>query len=90
MTLDEHGQPRIKGFNWHHNFTKSVESLLGLCKGLVHPRVVAYSDYLVIGTLASRDWAHTSHGRKIESAIKANEEGSAIKIIAEEDWTRFL
>ncbi len=207
MTLDEHGQPRIKGFNWHHNFTKSVESLLGLCKGLladnvlneeeiifldtwlkeneqitdawpaniiadrvqavlddgvitqeeaedlkstlerivgsglqdgvvagmatrlpiqkvdaldfearlfcltgkfvygprqkcenaitdrggvVHPRVVAYSDYLVIGTLTSRDWAHTSHGRKIESAIKANEEGSAIKIIAEEDWTRFL
>ncbi len=207
MTLDEHGQPRIKGFNWHRNFTKSVESLLGLCKGLladnvlneeeiifldtwlkeneqitdawpaniiadrvqavlddgvitqeeaedlkstlerivgsglqdgvvagmatrlpiqkvdeldfearlfcltgkfvygprkkcenaitdrggvVHPRVVAYSDYLVIGTLTSRDWAHTSHGRKIESAIKANEEGSAIKIIAEEDWTRFL
>lgn len=207
MTLDEHGQPTIKGFNWHRNFVKSVESLLGLCKGLladnvlneeeiifldtwlkeneeitrvwpanviadrvqavlddgvitqeeaedlkstlesivgsglqdgvvagmarrlpiqkvdeldfearlfcltgkfvygprkkcentitdrggvVHPRVVAYSDYLVIGTLASRDWAHTSHGRKIESAIKANEEGSAIKIIAEEDWTRFL
>ncbi len=58
--------------------------------GVVHPRVVAYSDYLVIGTLANRDWAHTSHGRKIESAIKANEEGSAIKIIAEEDWTRFL
>ena len=205
--LDEHGQPTNKGLNWHRDFVKSVQSLLGLCKGLladnvlteqeiifldtwlkeneqitrawpanviadrlqavlddgiitqeeaedlkstlesilggglqdgavdgmatrlpvqkidtlefearlfcltgrfvygprkkceraiidrggvVHPRVVKNLHYLVIGTLASRDWVHTSHGRKIESAIKAKEGGGSITIVAEEDWVRFL
>ncbi|MGN4933320.1 BRCT domain-containing protein [Aeromonas rivipollensis] len=43
---------------------------------------------LVIGGLASRDWMFTSHGRKIEAAIKAREEGCDIQIINEEDWVR--
>jgi len=30
----------------------------------------------------------TSHGRKIEAAIKAKEEGQDIQIINEEDWIR--
>jgi len=43
---------------------------------------------LVIGSLASRDWMFTSHGRKIEAAIKARDEGCDIQIINEEDWVR--
>ncbi|RRQ20689.1 hypothetical protein D6C00_00950 [Thiohalobacter thiocyanaticus] len=45
-------------------------------------------DYLVIGTLASRDWLHTSHGRKIEKAIENKNKGSSLLIVAEEDWAR--
>ena len=40
-------------------------------------------DYLVIGTLASRDWLYTSHGRKIEKALLSKREGNAIKVITE-------
>lgn len=47
-------------------------------------------DYLVIGTLASRDWAHTSHGRKIERAIEYRRNGSRLVIISEEIWTRHI
>ncbi|MGE4391395.1 MAG: BRCT domain-containing protein [Aeromonas sp.] len=43
---------------------------------------------LIIGGLASRDWMFTSHGRKIEAAIKARNEGCNIQIINEEDWVR--
>ncbi|EKP0300558.1 BRCT domain-containing protein [Aeromonas veronii] len=43
---------------------------------------------LIIGGLASRDWMFTSHGRKIEAAIKAKNEGYNIQIINEEDWVR--
>jgi hypothetical protein len=43
---------------------------------------------LIIGGLASRDWKFTSHGRKIEAAIKARQEGCDIQIISEEDWVR--
>ena len=40
-------------------------------------------NYLVIGTLASRDWLYTSHGRKIEKALLLKRAGSNIKIITE-------
>ena len=40
-------------------------------------------NYLVIGTLASRDWLYTSHGRKIEKALLLKRGGSEIKVIAE-------
>lgn len=47
-------------------------------------------DYLVIGTLASRDWAHTSYGRKIEKAVEYQQKGYPLLIVSEEDWTRHL
>jgi len=40
----------------------------------------------VIGTLASSDWRFSSHGRKIEKAIKLKEEGLPMVIIAEQTW----
>jgi len=43
-------------------------------------------DYLVIGTLASRDWKFTSHGRKIEKALKLKKAGHPIMIITERTW----
>jgi len=40
-------------------------------------------DYLLIGTLARRDWLYTSHGRKIEKALLLKQEGRTITIITE-------
>jgi len=43
------------------------------------------TDYLVIGTNVSRDWANTAYGRKIEKAVK-----DGIQIISEEHWQKQL
>jgi NAD-dependent DNA ligase len=48
------------------------------------------SHYLVIGLFASRDWAHTNHGRKIERAVELRESGSGIVILSEEHWQKFV
>jgi NAD-dependent DNA ligase len=34
MEVDAHGQPGL-AINWHRNLIKSVESLLGICRGLI-------------------------------------------------------
>jgi NAD-dependent DNA ligase len=48
------------------------------------------TNYLVIGTFASRDWANTNYGRKIEHAVELRELGTGISIISEEHWRRFI
>jgi hypothetical protein len=48
-------------------------------------------DYLVVGSLGSRDWAHSSHGRKIEAAMKRKSHSNAWpKIVAESRWIKFI
>lgn len=47
-------------------------------------------DYLVIGALASRDWANTSYGRKIEKAMKQRNSGHHICVVEEEAWSNRL
>jgi DNA polymerase III epsilon subunit-like protein len=48
------------------------------------------TDYLVIGTIGSQNWYHTTHGRKIEEAVRLREEGFRVAIIAEEHWATAL
>ena len=43
------------------------------------------TDYLVIGTFASRDWKHGSFGRKIEKAVEYRDR-TALAIIPEDHW----
>ncbi len=47
-------------------------------------------DYLVIGSMSSRDWKNTSFGTKIESAMKLKESGSGILVISESQWVEAL
>ncbi len=58
--------------------------------GYVSNDVTLDLDYLVIGTLASRDWVHKSHGRKIEKALKYKEKKNELFIISEEIWLTCL
>lgn len=49
------------------------------------------TNYLVIGIFASRDWASTNYGRKIERARELRDViGSGIAIVPEEHWKRFI
>ena len=62
---------------------ESVDTMLRCLGGETNSSVNKTVTYLVIGTLASRDWLYTSHGRKIEKALLLKREGSEIKIITE-------
>ena len=47
-------------------------------------------DYLVIGSLSSRDWIAGSHGRKIEKALHYKENGNHVMLISEETLVKFI
>lgn len=65
-----------------------VDTMLRLKGADLSPNVTKQVDYLVIGTLASRDWLYTSHGRKIEKALLLKREGCGIQIITERTLLR--
>jgi NAD-dependent DNA ligase len=58
----------------------------GTCGG----SITLATNYLVIGTLATGAWQFSTHGRKIEKAIKYREEGAALAIVSEECWVRAM
>lgn len=43
-------------------------------------------DYLVIGEIGSRDWIHSTHGRKIEKAVELRNGGARLAIVSERHW----
>ncbi|GAB6177948.1 hypothetical protein JCM16814_28390 [Desulfobaculum senezii] len=55
--------------------------------GFAQSSVRLNTDYLVIGSIGSRDWIHSTYGRKIEKAMSFKAEGKAqIAIVSEEHW----
>ncbi|MFB2732518.1 BRCT domain-containing protein [Shewanella mangrovisoli] len=48
------------------------------------------TDYVVVGSLSSRDWLYSSHGLKIQHAKKMQESGHHISIISEDQWLASL
>lgn len=48
------------------------------------------TDYVVIGTLVSRDWIHETSGRKIEKAMSLQKKGLPIHITSEQVWNEFI
>lgn len=58
--------------------------------GIVATKVSGKTDYLIVGTLASRDWLHSTHGLKVGDAMERKESGAQLKILGEEDWIPHL
>lgn len=58
--------------------------------GKTVPRIKKDLNYLVIGAMSTRSWAHTSHGRKIEKAIEYKKDNCPIFIVSEEQWIEYL
>ena len=48
------------------------------------------TDYLIIGSVGSDDWAHAAWGRKIEKAMALKAKGSDIKVIGEAAWLKVI
>lgn len=69
------------------NVTKLIESKGGKC--VKNPTLS--TDYLVIGIIGSRDWIHSTYGRKIEAAVSIRDsEKTTISIVSEEHWIKFI
>jgi len=67
--------------------TKLIESKGGRCVKAPTQK----TDYLIIGIVGSRDWIHSTHGRKIETAMEWRDSGEvAISIVSEEHWIKFI
>ncbi|MCB1808999.1 MAG: hypothetical protein KDJ99_28755 [Candidatus Competibacteraceae bacterium] len=59
--------------------------------GLISNGITKSVDYLLIGSVGSTDWIHTSYGRKIEKAVEyKNSQNPTLAIICEEHWVKFL
>jgi hypothetical protein len=65
---------------------QAVEERGGTC----HKAPRKDTDYLVIGTVASRDWAEPSFGRKIERVVAGRAKGWKTRIVGEEYWVEGL
>jgi BRCA1 C Terminus (BRCT) domain len=65
---------------------RQVHNLGGQCEVSVTQR----TNYLIVGTFGSRDWVHTSFGRKIEKAVTYKRAGQRLAIISEDHWAGSL
>lgn len=69
---------------------EAVEGAIASRGGETASSVNKKTDFLVIGTIGSRDWIHSSFGRKIQQAVELRGQGLPISIVAEEHWRRSL
>lgn len=63
---------------------KNVAKVISNNGGIVGNKVTLNLDYLVVGSIASTDWAHGSYGRKIETAMNLKDKGQQLHVIGEE------
>ena len=69
---------------------KRVEEQIKSLGGWTNSNPRRGTSYVVVGHFASRDWIHTSHGRKIERALELRQQGAEISIFGEEHWRTTL
>jgi NAD-dependent DNA ligase len=69
-------------FGTRTNCQRAVGALGAVCEADVTRR----TDYLIIGTFGSRDWVHTSFGRKIQKAVEYRAQGQRLVIVGEDHW----
>jgi BRCA1 C Terminus (BRCT) domain len=69
---------------------KIVASRIAERGGIVAASVSKKVRYLIVGEIGSRDWIHSSYGRKIEEARDLRAEGARLSIICERHWTQFM
>lgn len=58
--------------------------------GTVRAAVSPKTDYVIVGDVGSRDWLHSSFGRKIQEAMDLRNLGAMISIVPERHWVTSL
>lgn len=72
-----------------YGMRRGCEAEIAMRGGRCCDRVTLRTNYLVIGSMSSRDWVNTAWGRKIELAAKYAQT-HPLFIITERRWTDFL
>ncbi len=67
-----------------------VDTMLHCMGAQISATVNRDVDYLVIGSLASRNWLYTPHGHKLEKALLLKRESTPIVIITERTLLKFI
>ena len=68
----------------------AVDTMLRCMGAQISLTVNPAVDYLVIGSLASRNWLYTPHGSKLERALLLKRESTPIVIITERTLLKFI
>lgn len=66
--------------------TEAIESRMGVIRSSVSQA----TDYVIVGEVGSRDWLHSSYGRKIQDAMDLRNQGAPISIVPERHWVSSL
>jgi hypothetical protein len=69
---------------------KQCEAAIMQLGGETQSTPTSSTSFLVIGAIGSRDWIHSTHGRKIEAAVKLREQGTRLAIVSEEHWAKHV
>lgn len=69
---------------------EKCESFIKRFGGVTTKNITKDLNYLVVGTLGSRDWIASGHGRKIEKALHYKQQGCPLSILSEEYFLTFL
>lgn len=67
-----------------------IKKLIQLSGGIYADNVTLTTDYLVVGSLATKTWGNGSYGSKIEKALEYRRMNNSIKIISETDFIAFM
>lgn len=96
LPIDDDAPVAIAGSNVCHTGTfvfgtrAACERLTERAGGIPQDSITRKTHVLVVGSLVSRDWVHTSFGRKIQKAAEMQLDGVQISIISENRWTQLL
>lgn len=82
--IDFDGRAFVATGKFFNGQRKFIYELIEARGGNTATGITGKTNYLVIGGAASRDWVHSSFGRKIEKAITLKEGGQDLTIISEE------
>lgn len=70
---------------------KKIASLIRQLGGLIQEKAVTgETDYLVVGEQGSDYWKYSTHGRKMEHAVRLQKELGKIRIISEKHLMKYL
>jgi hypothetical protein len=75
---------------FHFGSRDACQHAVKAAGGSIHANPRKDTCFLIIGDIGSRDWAHSSMGRKIERAVELREKGLPIKIICESHWAKSI